>query len=280
MKNNWLKLIISEEYQALRNVEYRDEDTINPTYINLREEYDKLNTQLFNNELPRIQMKWSNRKTNLGHVVAEINRNTNEGKIKNLAISSFHAITYKIFRNTLAHEMIHVKLILNGENDLRNPHGWAFLNEASRINKMGLGYNITRSSEAQLNMSDMAKQKAGNKTFICLLIERDGRKYLNVTTEKVYDAEGQNVFNLFQNLVNRGKYNNVNINVVKSNNPELMKYKITRTFRRGLSYTPINPEFFDKLLQGEVIKSERIERNMSESENVDNASDWVEVTIV
>jgi len=279
MKNKVLE-IIAEEYQYLREVEYQDDDIIDPTRINLRDEYRKLNTLLFNDKVPEVQMKWSNRKGNLGHVKAQINRLTNEAKIAYLAISSFHAMPYKIFRNTLAHEMIHVKLLSNGQDDPHNHHGYAFHSEGRRINDMGLGFNITTRSEDQLGVSDTAMQKAAGKSFICMILEIDGRKMLNVTTRRVYEAEGQNVFDLFQKLVNRGKYREVNIIVVESSDPELIKYRVSRTFRRGLSYAPVSDELLDRLLQGDAIRSERIRNNMSESEDVNAESNWVDVTIV
>lgn len=279
MKNKLFQLI-AEEYQNLQEVEYQDDDIIDPTRVNLRDEYRKLNTQLFNDELPTVPMKWSNRKGNLGHVRAQINRVTREAKIAYLAISSFHAMPYKIFRNTLAHEMIHVKLLSNGQDDPHSHHGHAFHSEGRRINDMGLGYNITTRSEDQLEVSDLAMKKASGKSFICMILEIDGRKMLNVTTQRVYDAEGQNVFNLFQKLVNRGKYREVNIMVVESSDPELIKYRVSRTFQRGLSYAPISDELLDRLLQGDVIRSERIRNNMSESEDVNAESNWVDVTIV
>lgn len=280
MEAKFIKSIIAEEYQTLQEHSYQDEDIIDPTRIDLVGEFNKLNTQLFGDEVPKVPMKWSNRKGNLGHVSARINRLTNDAEIKHLAISSFHAMPYMIFKNTLAHEMIHVLLLSNGRHDPHQPHGYAFHDEGRRINNMGLGYNITTSSEAQLGISDAAKQKANGKTFICMVLEIDGKTFLNVTTERVYEAEGQNVFDLFQKLVNRGKYREVDITVVESTNPELLKYRVTRTFKRGLSYAPVEYELLDDLLTGDTIRSEEIRNDMSESEHVDDAANWIDVTIV
>lgn len=90
-----------KEVGMLHEIEYQDNDTIDSNRINLIAEYDKLNSQLFNDELPNVPMQWSNRKGNLGHVRAMINRHTRESEIKHLAISSFHAMTYMIFKNTV-----------------------------------------------------------------------------------------------------------------------------------------------------------------------------------
>jgi len=280
MKTKFIKSIIAEEYQTLQEVEYQDEDIIDPTRVDLVSEFNKLNTQLFGDEVPKVPMKWSNRKGNLGHVAARINRLTNDAEIKHLAISSFHAMPYMIFKNTLAHEMIHVLLLSNGRHDPRQPHGYAFHDEGRRINNMGLGYNITTSSEEQLDISDAVKQRAAGKSFICIIIEIDGRKMLNVTTQKVYDAEGENIFDLFQKLVNRGKYREVNIIVVESSNPELLKFRVSRTFKRGLSYAPVEDELLDDLLKGDAIRNEQIRNDISESEHADDAANWIDVTIV
>lgn len=283
MKNSKiLESIISEEFnKLLQEVEYQDSDIIDPTSIGLINEYIKLNKELFNNELPKVSMRWSNRKGNLGHVKAFFNRLTNEAKIEYLAISSFHAMPYKVFKDTLAHEMIHIKLLTYGGHNRTDPHDYKFFKEADRINSMGLGYNITKSSEEQLGISDTV---TNNKILIGMIFNIDGKNFLSVTTPNVFRTEGELVFNLFKKFVNNGKYRKVEITVVESKNVQMLKYKIGRTFRRGFSYGPLPDELLNQLLQDRVlVKTEYQlggESGISESENLDDAGNWEEIIII
>jgi len=274
-----LESIIKEEFDKLfEENNYNDDDIIDPTKINLIGEYRKLNNELFNSELPSIRMKWSRRKGNLGHVSAMINRMTHEAEIKHLAITSFYKMPYRIFKDTLAHEMIHVKLLTFGGHDPYNPHDYNFFKEANRINSMGLGYNITKSSEEQLGVSDSMDN---GKTYIAIILDIDGRKSISVTTPKVYERDINFIFSLFQNLVNKGKYKRVEIIVIESKNPELVKYQISRSYNNKISHSPISDELLNQLLNDKVIIKKEFqlteEHKMSES---DNNGDWIEITVV
>jgi len=280
MKNS-IRFVIKEEIQNFLNEkEYANGEIIKFNEIDLTGEYNKLNKLLFDNELPNVPMKWSNRKGNLGHVKALRNRFTREVKIVHLAISSFHAMPYYIFKDTLAHEMIHVKQLSTGEV---GSHGMSFLREMRRINGMGLGFNIDIRSEDKLEVSDTAKLKA--KTLIAFIMNIDGKYYLTVTTSNVYATESDYVFNLYQRVVNSGKYNTVEFTIVESNEPELMKFRIARTFRSGFKYSELSDELLDKLLQGKIIKNVIIKRNVpsvvsEKNDLVNDVGNWEEIIII
>jgi len=146
---------------------------------------------------------------------------------------------------------------------------------------MGLGYNITKSSEEQLGISDTV---TNNKILIGMIFNIDGKNFLSVTTPNVFRTEGELVFNLFKKFVNNGKYRKVEITVVESKNVQMLKYKIGRTFRRGFSYGPLPDELLNQLLQDRVlVKTEYQlggESGISESENLDDAGNWEEIIII
>jgi hypothetical protein len=225
--------------------EYGDEDIINTNDIDFQHEYSKLNQQLFNNELPEVPLKWDNRKASLGHVNSLRNRLTGQIKINYLALSAFYKISYRQFKNTLAHEMIHVKQI---SRDGRGNHGYSFSREADRINAMGLGYAITEVNTERTVVSDETK----TKTLIGMIFNIDGRYYLNVTTPSVYQTESDFVFNLFQRLVDNRKYREVEITAVESQNPQLMGYRISRSFKRGFTYSVLPDELLEQLLDDKI----------------------------
>lgn len=284
MANTKLISIISEEVRDFLNeIEYQDEDIINTKDINLQNEYDKLNRQLFNNELPKLPLEWSNRKVALGHVRSLINRRTGEQKLVSLAMSTFFKTSYRQFKNTLAHEMIHVKIISSGKHDYGGKHGYLFFDEARKINGMGLGYNITEKNTEEIEMSDQAKANA--KTLIAMIFNFDGRYFLNVTTLNTYQAESDFLFNFIEKLVNRGKYGSAEITVVESKNPQLMSFRISRSFKKGFSYSPLSDKLLEQLLDEKIIKNIKIKRGMpiSVSEDIkypDNSGDWEILDII
>jgi hypothetical protein len=276
-----IKAIIKEEVQSFLNErEYRDDEIVNPKETNLQEEYHKLNKQLFNNELPVIVMQWSNRKGNLGHVKSMRNNFTGEQKIMYLAISSFHAMPYRVFKDTMAHEMIHIKQISDGE---RGSHGYSFYKEMNKINGMNLGFNITVRSEEQLGISDTIKTNV--KPLIGIILEIDGTYYISVTTPSVYNTDADFIFNLFEKLVQRGRFYNVEITVVETKNPELLKYPLKRTFRRGISYGKLSDNLLEQLLDDNIIKSAKFKKGVpsvvsEENKPTSNAGAWEEIITV
>ena|ERR1035437_3106458 len=277
--------IITEEINGLflNEIEYQEEDIVNADSINLQQEYDKLNRQLFNNESPKLPLEWSNRKVALGHVRSLVNRHTGEQKLVSLAMSAFYKTSYRQFKNTLAHEMIHVKIIASGKHDYGGKHGYLFIDEARRINGMGLGYNITEKNTEEIEMSNQAKTNA--KALIAMIFNIDGKYYLNVTTPNVYQAESDFLFNFMERLVNGGKYGGIEVTVVESSNPQLMSFRISRSFKKGFSYSLLGDKLLEQLLDDKIIKNIKIKRGvpMSVSEDIespDNSSDWEEVDII
>lgn len=254
-----LLILINEELNGILNErEYSDEDIVETRDIDFQREYDKLNQQLFDNKLPKVPLKWSNTKRALGHVRSLHNRYTGEQRIEFLALSGFFKTPYKLFKNVLAHEMIHVEQISVFKE--RGNHGWSFMKEADRINGMGLGYKISEVNTERVGMSDQAMAKAGAKTMIALIFNINGKYHLSVTTPKVYHSDSDYLFNFLERLVNRGKYNSIELTVVESTNPELAGNRIARNLKGGFSYTPLSDEFLEQLLEGNIIKNIKIKR--------------------
>jgi hypothetical protein len=70
---------------------------------------------------------------------------------------------------------------------------------------------------------------------------------------------------------------------VESQNPQLMKLRIVRTFRRGFSYGRLPDKLLEELLNDKIIKTVRFRKGVpaqvSEDEHSGNSGDWVEVEI-
>ena len=278
---NILKLIIEEELNKFITEigEYRDDEFIAVKDINLQNEYNKLNTQLFNNFLSKVHLEWSNRKSALGHVKYLTNRQSGEAKIEYLAMSSFYKVTYRQFKNVMAHEMIHVKIIENGDyRKESSSHGYYFLKEAERINSMGLGFKITPINTEVLAISDKAVENI--KPLIGIILNFDGKYYITTTTPIVYPTEQDNLTKLFNYLIKTRRYRNIEVTYVESKNPELLKVPLKRTFARGILYKPLSDELLEKLLDDKIIKTvqygEKQSKQVAESDN----SDWISGIIV
>lgn len=279
---NIINEVISELY--LNETEYNDDDVIDLNKINLRSEYDKYNSMLFNGEAPNIPLTWSNRKGALGHVSYMRNRNTGEIKIKKLAITTFYDLTYRTFKNTLVHEMIHAYLLGKGIIDnwgrfSPDPHGQHFNKLADKFNSMGLGFNITKENTDELKLSAKTKQNA--KEVLAVFLNIDGRPNVLISSPNVFYKEGEveSLSRLFQNIISRGKYRNVDITFVKSKNPELLR--VAPTVRKfsgsGIRYTPTTSEFENEIINnGEILKKINLPIGVNE-DNVGN--EWEEFTI-
>lgn len=267
-----IKDIIWEELKSFLNEMLGDDEIANKTNIDLYEEYNRTNKELFNNQLPEVPMKWDNTRRRLGVVKSQRNAITGEARVISLGISVFYNSSYKQFKDTLAHEMIHVKQILvtkEGGN-----HGISFHREADRINRMGLGYNIDVRESGERELSSSVR----GKSLIGIIIEADGEFFLNVTTRKVFDAEFETqLVTYYQRQVNKGSNKNVEITVVESTNPELLKARQTRTYRRGFSYMRLKNELLEDLLDDNIIRTVKFTPNQPAmvAEEQENSGEWV-----
>lgn len=199
-------------------------------------------------------------------------------RIVSLAMSAFYKINYRQFRNTLAHEMIHVKQIFTkGTAD----HSWGFDREASRINGMGFGFNVTDKNSEEIEVSSNTK----GKTLIAIIFEIDGDYYLSVTTPDVYARDFEFLIKYYQREVNRGRHRNVEITVIESQNPQLMGKRILRSFQRSFSFIRMPEGLFEQLLNDKIIKSVKITKGIpaqvtEEQLSNTNGGEWERVEIV
>ena len=235
--------------------EHQDDEMIDFNEISLQQEYDKLNALLFNNELKTVPMKWNNRRTAGGAVRAFRNSAWDDIRIRELAISKFLEIPYKLFKDVLAHEMIHVKFLQDG--NFKEGHGYGFQAEMHRINNMGLGFNITTKMENTDVFNVSKHMQTNQKELIAILTNTNKDKNrLTVTTPSVWDRDGHVLETFYKKLVRIGKYSEMESTVIKTNNPRLIRYPKKRTFARGVSYSIIDDDFAKELLEdGDIIKT-------------------------
>lgn len=224
--------------------QHTDEEIVDFDEIDLQDEYNKLNNLIFDGKLKPVQMMWDTRRSAHGTVKAQRNRLTNEIVIKSLSMSKFLDVPYKIFKDTLAHEMIHVYLLQQGIND---GHGYRFKSEMNRINSLGLGFNVSVTMDgSSFSLSKQAQAKS--KELVFFLIDTNLKKnMLVVVTPNVFQKEGREIEKLYGRLVTAGRYQWAKGEAFKSSNPNLMRYSQNRNFRSGVSYTSIDDNVAEEL---------------------------------
>lgn len=262
MKKNRLIEIIQEEIEEIIiSEEYQDDEIIDFDKISLQQEFNKVNAELFDNKVPVVPLKWSRRKTALGHVKNQVIKQTMTLLSMELWMSTFFSVTYKQFRDVMAHEMIHVLINDRDTRNVYDPHGWQFMREAERINGMGLGFNITKTNGEDLALSNKTLQRTAGKTRTAIIFDMDGKFNIAVTTRQVYERDFETLIRILENAVNKGRrFNRIELNVVESDNPELMKYKQQRNFVGNVGFAPISDELLEDLLNGDIIKTVTLEK--------------------
>jgi hypothetical protein len=239
------EMIMSEVY------EHTDDEMVTFANIDLRHEFDKLNNMLFNGELTSIPLSWSKTRAKYGHVNYRYNRATRMPLgINGLFITKFFKITYKKFKDILAHEMIHVKNIqdsmrTNTPRYKGDAHGADFFRELNRINSMGLGFNVTDKEYEAHEVSDEVK---GKEMYLGVL-RMEGVKsgtFIIAMTPAAYNQRYR-IVHIFDQAIRSGKYKSVEIEYFKVDSPYFLKFRLQRNFNTNVGYAPAKQEDLDKI---------------------------------
>lgn len=228
--------------------EHTNDEIVDFNEINLQYEFDKLNDLLFNGELYPIEMLWNKKKSAHGTVKATMNRKTNEITLKTLSISKFLAITYKHFKDVLAHEMIHVYWL---QKNVNAGHDYRFLQQMDRINGMGLGFNVTvKADSSQFELSNETKAKKKELVFFANKVDGEEKIRVSVFGYNLYKEDADTVGRIYKNLTTTGKYKEIRGEFYLGNNPELQRHPIQRSFGSSLSYENLDPSKVEQYKQG------------------------------
>jgi predicted SprT family Zn-dependent metalloprotease len=248
----------------LENKVYLDNEIVDFNEINIQNEFNKLNELLFNNELKPVRMEWSTRKTAHGHVTAHMNRLTKQITIKKLALSKFYNIPYKFFKDVLAHEMIHVKLL---QQNLNVDHGPEFVAEMNKINAMGKGFNVTIKGDASNFEVAKSNSKSNVELVFLVLNLGDGNINVAVMNYNTYKNQGKNISSIFSSTCKSGKYQKVFGEFFLSKSILLQALTIQRSFERTISYQKVNDEKLEQFKAGA--------RELSAFECTKEGCDWI-----
>lgn len=215
------EMIMSEAY------EHTDDEIVTFESIDLQYEYDKLNQSLFNGELETVPLSWAKTKGKHGSVkFRAMNMGGKARKVNSITglfLSDFFKIPYKMFKDTLAHEMIHVKNLQDAMRSNRviytnEGHGLDFIREMNRINSIGLGFKISVTGEESYDVADHVKGKEMYIAVVMLKNRSKSETWIVGMKESAYEERERIERFLSQ------KYDSVVINYYKTNNPYFSKF--------------------------------------------------------
>ena len=242
--NNKLRKIIREMIMA-EAYEHTDDEIVTFENIDLAHEFNKMNKLVFNDELTMVPLNWSTSKVRHGHVSYRRRFDGTVERIHGLFLSKFFKIPYNKFKDTLAHEMIHVKNLQDdmklNRRSAKGGHGYDFIREMNRINAMNLGFKVDVTETNKFDVSDDVKGK--NVYFVILKLSgiKNG-DFIAVMTPGAFVERKETLERIFNNLIKARKYRSVTLEYYQSNSPKLMAHTVQRSFARSISYTPIKPE--------------------------------------
>jgi hypothetical protein len=228
--------------------EHTDNEIIDFNEVDLQHEFNKLNDLLFNGELEPIEMIWNRRKGSHGMVKAFRRRSTGQITVTSLGISKFLAITYKHFKDVLAHEMIHVYWL---QKNVNAGHDHRFISQMNRINNMNLGFNVTLKGDgSQFELSKETTKKI--KPLVVLITKINNENRLSLMSLNLYMSSGYRVSKIYDFLTNnvsdkKAKYDEVIGNFYLSDTPELLRYSVQKNLN-NISYTEESIEDINKLI--------------------------------
>ena len=203
------------------NENIQQSEYVNWNTIDLYELYDELNKLLFNNELPKVIIKKVKKKNIGGQVLYDYNKNTKWWDINCMEISVLFKSTLQSLKNTLAHEMIHIKLKINKVKTF-GIHDYHFRDEMDRINK-NFNFNIdNKHNDEFLPTEDSLKD------IYYMIFKKPNDYSIIVIADNIKD----DIIGLFNRVAEmKSKYSTVSLELYKSKNSILKQFTIHRSLK-------------------------------------------------
>ena len=212
----------------------------NKDNYDLNSKFGKFNKLIFNNKLILdFPIKFIKTKL-LAFVDATYNKSTGEIKIKSLNFSDLYKIPEDKFDLIFIHEMIHIKLAQENDNDYGDQHGIHFKQELNRIHK--LGYNVPISEKLEdLNIELSNKMKS----IYFILFKKPNNTYSIAFVKNISENE---VIERYEYLNNSG----YKIFFGKTENPTFIKYTKSNTIKNIKFY--ILPNIDADIIKSDITK--------------------------
>jgi hypothetical protein len=220
--------------------------------MDMQADFDRLNTLMFDDEIKRVPLRWMSTKNVVGLMSFD-----EDGKIRDIGISTFYKFTKQQYLDVLAHEMIHAWMEQKGIRE-KDPHGSKFLAKVAELNQKFPDFSIKKSENAaDYSTSGIFK----TKEYGVVLFDEDGVYSIVVVNPNVMDDEksldefidGIKKYALY-------KFKKLAISMYKSSHPDLPKFRIKKSLSlKSLELYALSPEFAkdiqkDKLIRTIVLK--------------------------
>jgi hypothetical protein len=175
---------------------------------------------MFDGKLKIVPLRWMRTKNKLGVMAYDEN-----GNIQYVAISDFYNITHQQYLDVLAHEMIHVWLEQLGVRE-KDPHGSKFIAKVNELNARFPKFNIKKTE----NAADYTVANSKANEYGAVIFEEENSTYSIVVVNK--SAINDVAIDEFLTGIKKyalHKFRSLTIDIYKSSDPELTKFKIKRS---------------------------------------------------
>lgn len=214
----------------------------------IKEEFDRLNELLFNNEVIYPEILFEPHKTKIAWTTFWSN-----GKVT-LTFNKNFILSFEQFRNVLAHEMIHILLTQRRIfKDYGGDHGIYFTREMDRINNMNVGIHISPRDTILPNQQRFKKEK----DYYVIFFNWKDEKILCPFSVK---EECEKFWDIAMKSFKISSPKELTIYMAKTSLNEINFYSIARTTKNVKQYS-IPEDLYQKLLnETDILRKETVTR--------------------
>lgn len=208
--------------------------------------YQDFNSSLFDGKLPNINIDVGRHRTALAWVRTRVDRRTREIASMEMFFSAHHRMTNEEIDALLIHEMIHVKMMMDGHT--YEDHGPRFQAEKKRIEAMG--YEVADTHTA------LSSDKDGRDLIYVIVRKSGGDEFLGavaLSKEKEVRAGAKE----FEELLYKGN----KAEFYRAKHPIGKQITCSRSFRNMSYYEVTKDELADLRRSGDRIASVEGKRN-------------------
>lgn len=232
------------------------------TEFNLQAVYDELNRKMFDNELPKIPLKWTRSRKVGGKVEFKIRRNPPEVLRDTVVLKMSSAFKREVenFKLVFIHEMIHVwEIFGSGQSDSDliweekryKGHGPTFHGKLQELNKK---FNINIPLTDETSFEQISDNVKSPEKAVVFFTKNDKPVGMMPFSLKYYEENYNRIHkSLYKLSLRRGDMDGVE--VYKSKSRRLLEYKTFRSLGRTITwFTDAGDGIFDEILNDPTTK--------------------------
>lgn len=236
-------------------------DFINENFkfeYDIEKEFNHLNKLLFNNEIPFPEISFDSHKTRVAWVTCKGTYTKNELSDVYEIVLHFNknlSLTPEQFKNTLAHEMIHLLLYQRKIfRDYGGDHGVIFTREMDKINDKNVGIKI---SPKNGTITPFQQRQKKEKNFYVIFFNWKDEKILCPFSVQ---EECEKFWDIAMKSFKISSPKDITIYMAKTTLNEINFYSIARSAKNVKQYK-IPEELYEKLLkESEILRKETLNK--------------------